>query len=191
MASAMMQGTLRTFVGTEESAISRYMEEAEGLLKKGDYYSAANAYGMAQVVDARNPLPSLGRSLALLAAGDYLTSANDLFRAIRLAPPDTYFKLDLEAFVPNLEILDRRRADLENRLERTEDFRLRFLLGFAEFCSDLHDLGLKDMKTAAQAMPEEMAKVREFVQGLERHEKGLLSPIEVPSSTQPSGESVP
>ena len=164
----VMAKPVRTFVGRRESAVNEYLAKGEALLKSGDYYKAANQYDLARVVDPRNPLPPLGRSMALLAAGDYMTSANNLFLAISLFESLANFQIDLAAFIPpDLNVLDRRRAYLENRLEVFDDFRLRFLLGFAEYCSGIEG-GLANLEKAAAAAPEQLKSLREFVKILKQ-----------------------
>jgi len=173
--AGLLDHPLKTFVGTEESVINAYLAQAETHLKNGQYYRAVTAYDLARVVDVRNPLPLMGRSMALLVAGDYLTSANDLFHAIRLFESLARFQIDLRAFVPDLDALDRRRADLEQRLESYDDFRLRFLLGYAEYCSGLETIGLVNLRKAAQSAPEEMEAVRRFVDILDQRVGGKPS----------------
>ena len=105
-----------------------------------------------------------------------MTSANNLFQAIRLFESVGYFRVELPAFIPDVNVLDRRRADLENQLEVFDDFRLRFLLGYAEFCSGMSELGLSNMEKAAQAAPEELASVHRFVEILKRRALGPAPP---------------
>ncbi|GMU23942.1 MAG: hypothetical protein AMXMBFR13_40190 [Phycisphaerae bacterium] len=174
-------GPVRTFVGTEASALNRYLAEAERLLNEGQYYRAADMYEIARSIDPRNPLPMLGRSMALLAAGDYLTSANNLFQAMRLFDRLALFHIDLKAFVADVRVLDRRRADLENRLGRFDDFRLRFLLGFAAYSSGLEEVGLADLERAAAAAPPEMEAARRFVELLKRQQY----PASLPATERP------
>ncbi len=169
---------LKTFVGTEESAVNKYMSQAEKLMRAGQYYRAADEYDLARAVDPRNPLPLVGRSMASLAAGEYMSSANGLFQAIQLFEALANFHIDMTAFVPDVAVLDRRRADLERRLEAYEDFRLRFLLGFAEYHSGLEKLGLANVKKAAAAAPPEMTSLRRFVEVLEQH-AGAAKPVEI------------
>jgi len=164
--------TLRTFVGTEQSQVNNYLAQAEELLKTGQYYQAAKIYDFARAVDMDNPLPLLGGGIARLAAGEYMTSINSLFQAIELFDMLGRFKLDLTAFVVDLKALDKRRAYLERRLEMYDDFRLRFLLGFAEYYSGMEELGLQNLSKAVEYVPEEMAGVHRFVNTLKRYQSG-------------------
>ncbi len=157
---------LKTFTGTPDERLNEQMRLAEDNLRSQQYYDAAHRYDMAHAIDLTNPMPLFGRAMALLAAGDYLTSSNDLFMAIELAGPRATVKIDLTQFIPDLSALDRRRAFLEQRLETVDDFRLRFLLGWAEYMSGLTEDGLMNLRNAAQAAPESMDTLRRFVQSL-------------------------
>jgi hypothetical protein len=170
---------LRSFVGSEQSQLNEYLAEAEALLHAGRYYQAAGRYELARTVAPNNPLPLLGRSMALLAAGEYLTSAGNLFHAIRLFDSLALYDLDMKAFVPDLAMLDRRRADLEQRLERHEVYKLRFLLGYAEYCSGLERLGLGNLDKAAGDAPEELSYLQKFVDTLRSRHPDLTRPIDI------------
>jgi hypothetical protein len=155
--------TLRSFVGTENSVLNKYLREGETELKAGHFARAADMYDMARAVDPSNPLPLLGRCMAKFASGDFMTSATNLFQAIDTFSDLARFRLDLKAFIPNVTVLDTRRAELERQLRTFDDFRLRFLLGYAEYCSGLEQLGVVDMTKAAQYAPPERTSVQKFV----------------------------
>lgn len=154
---------LNTFVGTADERIKEHLSEAERLLREQRYYDAARRYEMAHAVDFRNPLPLFGRAMSLLAAGDYVSSSNDLFMAIQAVGPSGALKVDLQRFIPDLQTLDKRRAFIEQQLEVYDDFRLRFLLGWTEYMSGMPELGLTNMQKAAKAAPANMDSLRRFV----------------------------
>jgi len=144
---------IKTFVGTNESLVNDYLARGEAELQAGNFYQAAEMYRLAQSVAPDNPLPVLGDAMALLAAGDYMSSASSLFAAIQMFESLSLFEVDLKTFVADLDVLDRRRADLEARLEMSENYQLRFLLGWAEYCSGLRELGLSNMEKAMNLAP--------------------------------------
>ncbi|HOB76727.1 MAG TPA: hypothetical protein PKG54_19625 [Phycisphaerae bacterium] len=172
-------GPLRSFVGTQVTAADRYLEEAEDLLKKGQYYRAADAFAVAQAIDPGDPLPLLGRSAALLLAGDYMSSANLLFTTIRLFESQAALRVDLKALVSDIVLLETRRSDLEERLQLFNDFRLRFLLGYLQFSTGQPEDGLLNMRQAAQEAPAELGALKGFVARLK--EKSSSGP-----STRPA-----
>jgi hypothetical protein len=160
---------LNSFVGTENTVLNKYLADAEALLKAGQYYKASAVYDLARTIDSRNPLPLLGKSMALLAAGDYMSSSSNLFQAIRLFESLADFRVNLRAMIPDINVLDRRRADLESQLATQENFQLRFLLGYAEYSSGMESLGLTNMRKAADEAPPEVPYLRRFVEGVQRH----------------------
>ena len=174
-------GPISTFVGTQNTAINAHLAEAEDLLKQGQYYRAAEAYTVAQTVDPTNPLPHLGRSVSLLAAGDYMSSATALFTAMRLFDSLGRFQIDLKSFVPDASVLESRRADLEKRLQLFDDFRLRFLLGYLQYSTGLPDAGLANMEAAAQKSPSEFQAVGQFVSDLKARRLAAPAPATQPA----------
>ncbi|HOA75051.1 MAG TPA: hypothetical protein PL151_14705 [Phycisphaerae bacterium] len=158
-------GPLPLFTGQVEERTKKELDAASELLANKQYYDAASRFERAHATDLRNPLPLLGRGMALLAAGDYTSSVNSLFLAFDMAGPQAV-EIDLKPFTPDLEILDRRRAFLEKQLDIYEDFRLRFLLGWAEYVSGMREPGIKNMQEAAKAAPASMDKLRQFVDAL-------------------------
>lgn len=176
-------GLLRTFVGTRGTALNERLAEAEELLKQGQFYRAADVYSMAQSLDITNPLPSLGRSMSLLAAGDYMSSANALFTAIRLFESLSSFQVDLRAFFTDPSVLESRQTDLMNRLQVFDDFRLRFLLGYLQYSTGRTEVGLAHMEAAAAKSPAEFEAVRRFVAALKAKPHAESAP-----ATQPAGK---
>lgn len=175
--------SLRSFVGTEASSLNAQLRYAEEAMKVGRYYRAAEAYGLARKIAPDNPLPALGQCLALLAAGDYVASSSYLFEAVHLFGSLGDFSLDMKAFIPDINLLDSRRADLEKRLAVRDNGRLRFLLGFTEYNSQLKKLGVGNMTNGMQLLTGQdvdMTAVRRFVESLQA-KVGVSQPVPAPS----------
>ncbi len=148
-ARALVGSTLRTYAGDIESNVNRLIVNAELEARRGEFYRAADLYAAAARIDRRNPLIRLGHGHTLLFAGDYLSATYHLTRGLRDFEMLPYFDIDLSAFAPDPNLLDIRRADLERRLEQKENYRLRFLLGYAEYYSGLKQFGLPNLRKAA------------------------------------------
>lgn len=153
-AAQTLDDPVRTFVGRYGGRVNEYMLSAEVALHAGRYYDAARYYELASTIDPDNPLPHLGRGHALAVAGDYLTSVLAIESGIMRFPQIAAFRLDLPALVGRRDAFDVRRADLERRLESSEDYQLRFLLGYLELYSGLEERGLRNLERAAAAAPE-------------------------------------
>jgi len=144
---------IRTFAGKGQDDLNRYLMSAEMALRAGEYYNAAGQFGLAAQVAPNNPLPLLGRGHSLAAAGDYVSAVLFLQRGISRFPDIVAFDMDLPALVGGKDVFDLRRADLEKQLARVDSYELRFLLGYLEYYSGLRDLGMKDLRRAAEKAP--------------------------------------
>ena len=71
--------------------------------------------------------------------------------------------------LPDQELLKRRIAELQESLKRFDDFRLRFLLGYVEYCTGNETGGLIDMSQASQKFPAERPAARKLVETLRKH----------------------
>ncbi|UCG17782.1 MAG: hypothetical protein JSV19_07070 [Phycisphaerales bacterium] len=149
-ARTLIGQTVRSYAGHDDSTVNRYVIDAERFVRQGDFYRAAGMYSVAATLDRDNPLVHMGHGHALLFAGDYLGAVHHLTRGIRLFDDIAYFGIDLVEFISDPMVLDVRRADLERRLERQENYQLRFLLGYAEKYSGLEKFGLPNLRTAAE-----------------------------------------
>jgi len=158
-----MMTPITSFVGGKDSVLNKQIRLAEGLMAEGKFYLAADRYDVAHTVDPDNPLPLLGKGHALIGAGEYRTAVIALLQGIARFPDIARFRLNLRELLGADQLLDVRRADLENRLTDREDYELRFLLGYIEYYSGLPDFGLEHLgKAAADAPPESV--IRRFVE---------------------------
>ena len=144
---------IRSFAGKAPTAINDLLLKAEGLMAVGRYYDAARNYERAAALDPTNPLPWIGRAHALLAAGEYLSAAVSLTRGLKRFPDLARFRFDLTALMGGAEVVDIRRAEIMRLLKRREDYRLRFLLGYLEYHAGHRELGLENLRKAAEAAP--------------------------------------
>lgn len=170
---------MRTFAGEGPSPVNEALREAEALMSEGRYFDAVRRYERAQVLDPLNPLPAIGRGHALLAAGNYNTAAVSLTTGLERFPELARFSVDLPALMGGGEVIDIRRSDLIRQLERREDPRLRFLLGYVEFHSGQRERGLENLrKAAAQSEPGSLIqRYPEMLTG-----QGVLPPPKLPGS---------
>ncbi len=150
----LLQKPIKSFAGSSKSFSDRAFSKAEKELAAGRYYDAVASYDTARAADPANPLIWIGRGHALIGAGDYLAAVQSLEEGLKRFPDLAKFKIDLRAFLGHGDILMIRRADLEERLEKQENYRLRFLLGYLEYYSGLEKFGLPNLIKAAKNAPE-------------------------------------
>ncbi len=143
-----------SFAGPTDTTVDELVVKAEEHLHNGEYYQASTVYQLATAIEPKNPLLRLGHAHALIAAGEYMTAIHHLTIAIDSYPAFGYLNMDLSLFIPDPAALDTRRADLERRLEREEDYNFRFLLGYIEYYSNLPQFGLPNLRRAAAEAPD-------------------------------------
>lgn len=116
-----------------ESKFNQHMRDAEEHLKAGRYYRAASSFSLASVYQADNPLALAGRGHALLAAGEYVSSALFLSRALAISPEYLQMRVDLVTMLGDGNKLAGRIADIEQWLARSGSSQLQFLLGYVYY----------------------------------------------------------
>ncbi len=112
--------TLNKLAGTGRDALNAYMRAGQDMLGDGKYYKAAGAFAQASLMDSRNPLAHVGRSLALLGAGEALSASGAYREAVRLFPPTLETRLDVEEMMPVADFR-KRLGQLDARLAKQKD----------------------------------------------------------------------
>jgi tetratricopeptide (TPR) repeat protein len=128
-----IMGPYNSLDSLSESKFNQHMHEAEEHLKAGRYYRAASCFSLASVYQADNPLALAGRGHALFAAGEYVSSALFLSRALAVSPEYLQLKVDLVAMLGGENKLAGRIADIEQWLARSGSSQLQFLLGYVYY----------------------------------------------------------
>ncbi len=144
---------LTTFSAGNVNPSEQFISSAERHLRDGQYYRALAHYEVALAGDRMNPLIYLGQGIAYVGAGEYYSAVRRIERAIDLFPEVAYFRFDLTEFIKDVNMLDVRRADLEQKLADKEDHRYRFLLGYMEYYLGLEEFGIKNLEKAAKDAP--------------------------------------
>lgn len=145
-------GSYESFAALSKDKFNQNMQAGEQYLKQGKYYRAVDAYTLALIYKPNDPLAYAGKSLALFAAGEYISSALFLSRAIELFPEYAMFDIDIVAMTGDRDILETRAADAEQWLQKTDIAELHFLLAYV-----YHRLGrLQEAETAVNAAYEKM-----------------------------------
>jgi tetratricopeptide (TPR) repeat protein len=115
------------------SRFYHHFQEAQDHLKGGRYYAAADSFALASIYKQGEPLCFAGRGHALLGAGEYISSALFLSRAIEANPEYVKTKIDLAAMLGGENKLESRIADIQEWLGRSGSGKLEFLLGYVYY----------------------------------------------------------
>jgi tetratricopeptide (TPR) repeat protein len=152
-------GEHKTFASFAEDKFNRHMRAAEEYLKRGRYYRAADAYTLAAIYKTDDPLAYAGKSHALFAAGEYMSSALFLSRALEIFPEYAQFKIDLVAMVGDKDKLESRLANVEEWLDESDAAELQFLLGYVYYQMGRQEEAEEMIYAAFKRMPESPAVV--------------------------------
>ena len=132
---------LHGLAGRSKDLFNIHMNRAAKQLRARKFYDAANLYETAGIVDPRNPLARVGMGLSLLGAGESLSAAYQLQRAISLFPPMMETQIDLSAMIDR-KVVDAELASIERRLrdaDRDSRQMLQFLAAFLYENSSRHE----------------------------------------------------
>ncbi|MBA7714887.1 hypothetical protein ES703_123919 [subsurface metagenome] len=96
---------------------------------------------------------------ALFAAGEYMSSALFLSRALEIFPEYARFKIDLVAMVGDRDKLESRIADVEEWLQRSGAPELQFLLGYVYYQMGRLQRAKQVIDAAYEKMPDSPAVI--------------------------------
>ena len=149
-------GEYKSFAAYSNDKFNKYLRAAEEFLKKGKYYRAADSYSLASIYRPNDPLVWAGKSHALFAAGEYMSSALFLSRALNIFGDYASFKIDLVAMIGDRDTLESRIANVEELVKLTGSGELQFLLAYVYY-----QMGRVDMaKVSIEAASKELSDSR-------------------------------
>jgi len=150
-----IMGPHKTIEAFTEARYRQAMVEAQDYMNKGKYYQAASAFEKASIFDSKKPLA--GRSLALFGAGEYISSALYLSRAIEMSDEYALTRVDLASMLGDKDKLESRIADAKESLERSLAPELEFLLAYTYYQMGRLAPARQAIESAQKAMPKSLA----------------------------------
>jgi len=148
-----IMGPHKSLEAFSEARFRQSMAEAQARLKQGKYYMAAGFFDQAHIFDSTKPEALAGKGLALFAAGEYVSSALYLARAIEMSEQYARSDVDLAAMLGQRDVLERRIADAEEWLERSCSAELEFLLAYIYYRTGMLEKAQKSIEAASKEMP--------------------------------------
>ena len=177
-------GSYRSLESFWNDKFNQHVAAGEKYFKDGRYYRSAGAYTLALIYKPEEPLAYMGKSHALFAAGEYVSSALFLSRAIAAASQgreaEDYNVEQLLALGSQfLSYIDRdklesRLADVERWQERSNSTELQFLLGYIYYQMGRLDAAWEAIDGAYKKMPEAPAVIalREVIGSKKQPQQG-------------------
>jgi tetratricopeptide (TPR) repeat protein len=144
----------QSFAARSQDKFNQFMLAAEQYMHEGKFYKAVEAYSMASIYKPLDPLAYAGKSHALLAAGEYMSSAAYLNNAIEMFPAYVGFKIDLAAMIGDKDTLERRISDINAWIDVSSAPELQFLLAYIYMQLDRLDKAWEAVNAAYEKMPD-------------------------------------
>jgi len=152
-----IRGPHTSFESYSQAKFNQHLQAAENYLRAGRYYRAADSFALASIYKLDEPLCFAGRGHALFAAGEYVSSALFLSRALEIAPEYARTKIDFAAILGGENELDDRIADIKEWLGRSGSDQLEFLLGYVYYRMGRLDQAKQTIDAACEKMPGSLA----------------------------------
>lgn len=140
-----------------EAKFNQHIQAAENYLKTGRYYRAADSFALASIYKLDEPLSLAGRGHALFAAGEYVSSALFLSRALEIAPEYAHTKIDFAVMLGGEDKLENRIADIKEWLGKSGSGQLEFLLGYVYYQMGRLGPAKQAINAASEKMPKSTA----------------------------------
>jgi tetratricopeptide (TPR) repeat protein len=140
-----------------QTKFEQHVRAAENYLKAGRYYRAADSYSLASIYKMSDPSCLAGRAHALFAAGEYVSSALFLSRALELAPEYIYTNVDLVTMLGGVERFETKLANARRWLSENDSGKLQFLLAYVYYRTGRLQQAKRAIAVASQKMPDSMA----------------------------------
>ena len=147
----------KSFASYSNDRFNRHIKAAEGYMKEGKYYRAADAYTLATIYKPSDPLGYAGKSQALFAAGEYMSSALFLARSLEIFPEYAKFKIDLIGIIGNKDTVETRILEAREWLDKSGSGELEFLLSYVYYQMDRLEFARRAIESAAKKMPDSPA----------------------------------
>ena len=139
---------------TVQDKFNEYYLTGDKHLKAGRYYEAAESFATAAIYKPDSASCSAGQGHALLATGQYISSALFLIRAVELEPEYIQTDINLVEIVGGKTKLENKINELQQLIRNNPASGLKFLLGYVYFKTDR----IVEAKQMTNSLYQEMSK---------------------------------
>lgn len=146
-------GAYKSFAAYSDDKFNHHIKMAEGYMKQGRFYRAADAYTLASIYKPDDPLGYAGKSVALFGSGEYLSSALFLARALEIFPEYAKVKVDLAGMIGDKDTVENRILEAREWMDKSDSGELEFLLGYIYYQMDRLEFARQSIEAAAKKMP--------------------------------------
>ena len=147
----------KSFAAYSDDKFNQHIRAAEGFMKQGRFYRAADAYTLASIYKPNDPLGYAGKSVALFGSGEYLSSALFLARALEIFPEYAKVKIDLVGMIGDKDTVENRILEARDWMDKSDSGELEFLLSYIYYQMDRLEFARQSIEAAAKKMPDSPA----------------------------------
>jgi len=146
--------TYESFAAYSNDKFNRHIRAAESYMKQGRFYRAADAYTLATIYKPQDPLGYGGKSIALFATGEYMSSSLFLARALEVFPEYAKFRIDLVGIIGDKDTVENRILEAREWLDISKSAELEFLLSYVYYQMGRLEFARIAIESAAKKMPD-------------------------------------
>ncbi len=150
-------GMYESFASFSDDKFNKHIRAAEKYMKQGKFYRAADAYTLATAYKPDDPLGYAGKSIALFATGEYMSSSLFLARALEIFPGYAKFKVDLIGMIGDKDMVENRILDAREWATRSDSGELEFLLSYVYYQLNRMEFARQMIEDAIKKMPDSAA----------------------------------
>ncbi len=143
----------KSFAAHNDDKFNQHIRAAEGYMKQGRFYRAADAYTLASIYKPNDPLGYAGKSVALFGSGEYLSSALFLARALEIFPEYAKVKIDLVGMIGDKDTVENRILEARDWMDKSDSGELEFLLSYIYYQMDRMEFARQSIEAAVKKMP--------------------------------------
>lgn len=155
--SARVEDQLSDFQSYSQFQFDKYFNTAQEQLRQGNFYQAADSFTLASIYKPDDSLCYVGHGHALFAAGQFVSSALFIIRAIELNPDYIQTNIDLVTIAGGRDITASKTAELEQLLKKAPASGLQFLMAYVYFRTGHLAEARQIINAACQDMPDSRA----------------------------------
>ena len=152
-----IRGEHATFEEFAKAKFEQYMKAAGEFIKAKKYYMAADAYSLAEVYDLDNIDAITGMAHSLFAAGEYMSSAYLVRKALSIDPGYAKKTTHLGKLLIDKDMVENKVIELEKFAESSKSPELAFLMAYVLYRTDRADTALRFIDIAAEKMGDSKA----------------------------------
>ncbi|HOK94646.1 MAG TPA: hypothetical protein PK052_02885 [Anaerohalosphaeraceae bacterium] len=150
-------GEHKTFESLAQAKFDGYIKTAETFLSQGQFYKAADTFALAAVWKPADARAYLGQAFSLFAAGEYMSSAYYLSRAIELDATTASRHYDLPAITGGRDVYESRLTELTSWQQRSGSGELAMLMAYVYWLDGKLQQAAGAIRIAADTMAESSA----------------------------------